>query len=201
MGKLALTDISEKEGNKIIDSDLENYGEISSKILGLLGATHRATVNFNREIAAGTEVGYNYSAGKLLDLSLFGQDFPRLHTYNEANDKVESLNTGEFSTVNVGLLSGTKQGFISMVTSEPCSQLQIVRPTGGVLLPGLLELSTLHVYYAYIRQGVQTDPVNSFTFGNDTTYEFSYKLPMVGANQGTVVYTLLSTPLRQHGNH
>lgn len=194
LGKLALTDISEKEGNKIIDSDLENYGEISSKILGLLGATHRATVNFNREIAAGTEVGYNYSAGKLLDLSLFGQDFPRLHTYNEANDKVESLNTGEFSTVNVGLLSGTKQGFISMVTSEPCSQLQIVRPTGGVLLPGLLELSTLHVYYAYIRQGVQTDPVNSFTFGNDTTYEFSYKLPMVGANQGTVVYTLLSTP-------
>lgn len=191
-GLAKMTDIVGNSEKYIVDKDIEsNFGDINSGALGV-AASHRATVNFNREIPAGTEVGYRYTAGELLGLAVLnGNKGPALYTYNEKNKEVERYVTKD-GVVNVGLLQGAKNATISMVTTEPCCQLMIVRPSKGVLIPGLLDISTLHVYYAYIRNKVITDPANYFTFGNDTTYNQAYQLPE--PEKGTVQYVLLSQP-------
>lgn len=189
--RITFTDISKDNAAKIVDADLTNYGDINSGVLGLIAASNRATVNFKRNIPAGTEIGYNYSAGEALNLSLFGKQFPRLTTYNSSNSQVEELKTGG-SLLKVGLLNNAKNAYISMVTTKDCSQLRIVRPTKGILLPGLLDLSAIHVYYAYVREPVKTDPVNYFTFGNDITFNYAYRLPK--AEVGNVEYYVLSYP-------
>lgn len=185
------TDISDKEALKIVDDNAGNYAVISAGVLGLIAESDRATVNFKRTIPAGTEIGYTYSAGELLNLSLFSKQYPSLTTFNETNREVEELKSAN-SLLSVGLGNNAKHAYISMVTEKECSQLRIIRPKKGVLLPGLLDISTMNVYYAYAREAVKTDPANYFTFGSDTTYNYTYRLPK--PETGNVQYYVLSSP-------
>lgn len=189
--KYSFTDITKNNANKIVDSDItDNYGDINSGVLGIIAASHRATVNFNKLIPAGTEIGVNYSGGSVLNVDLLKDGkHPHLTTYDANNDKVEEMRLG-ISVLRVGLLTSAKHAFINMRTTKPCSQLKIVRPTGGLL--GLLDITNLHVYYAYIREAVKTDPANYFTFGDDSTYNYVYTLPK--PQEGTVEYVLLAQP-------
>ncbi len=189
--KYSFTDITENNANKIVDSDItDNYGDINSGVLGIIAASHRATVNFNKPIPAGTEIGVNYSGGSVLNVDLLKDGkHPHLTTYDANNKEVEEMRLG-ISVLRVGLLTSAKHAFINMRTTKPCSQLKIVRPTGGLL--GLLDITNLHVYYAYIREAVKTDPANYFTFGDDSTYNYVYTLPK--PQEGTVEYVLLAQP-------
>ena len=189
--KYSFTDITENNANKIVDSDItDNYGDINSGVLGIIAASHRATVNFNKLIPAGTEIGVNYSGGSVLNVDLLKNGkHPHLTTYDANNKEVEEMRLG-ISVLRVGLLTSAKHAFINMRTTKPCSQLKIVRPTGGLL--GLLDITNLHVYYAYIREAVKTDPANYFTFGDDSTYNYVYTLPK--PQEGTVEYVLLAQP-------
>lgn len=189
--KYSFTDITENNANKIVDSDItDNYGDINSGVLGIIAASHRATVNFNKLIPAGTEIGVNYSGGSVLNVDLLKDGkHPHLTTYDANNKEVEEMRLG-ISVLRVGLLTSAKHAFINMRTTKPCSQLKIVRPTGGLL--GLLDITNLHVYYAYIREAVKTDPANYFTFGDDSTYNYVYTLPK--PQEGTVEYVLLAQP-------
>lgn len=194
--KYSFTDITENNANKIVDSDItDNYGDINSGVLGIIAASHRATVNFNKLIPAGTEIGVNYSGGSVLNVDLLKDGkHPHLTTY-DANKEVEEMRLG-ISVLRVGLLTSAKHAFINMRTTKPCSQLKIVRPTGGLL--GLLDITNLHVYYAYIREAVKTDPANYFTFGDDSTYNYVYTLPK--PQEGTVEYVLLAQPYGSDAN-
>lgn len=189
--KYSFTDITENNANKIVDSDItDNYGDINSGVLDIIAASHRATVNFNKLIPAGTEIGVNYSGGSVLNVDLLKDGkHPHLTTYDANNKEVEEMRLG-ISVLRVGLLTSAKHAFINMRTTKPCSQLKIVRPTGGLL--GLLDITNLHVYYAYIREAVKTDPANYFTFGDDSTYNYVYTLPK--PQEGTVEYVLLAQP-------
>ena len=60
-----------------------------------------------------------------------------------------------------------------MVTTEECSQIEFKHPAS------LANFGGMKVYYAYIREGVDLDPANYFTFGDDVTYNYSYRLPTV----------------------
>lgn len=194
-GLTHLTDLSKKEASHLIDNDTTNFADFNEGLLN----KDRATINFNREIPTGTEVGIYYSGGELLGLGLLSSQYPFLTTLNQDNKKVDELNPRK-SVLHVGLLNGVNHGNINLITTKPCQQVMIERPSSlisslpilGDILGGLLELKTLHVYYAYIREAVKTDPANYFTFGDDSTYNYVYTLPK--PQEGTVEYVLLAQP-------
>ena len=77
-----------------------------------------------------------------------------------------------------------------MDLTKPCDKIKI-KVTSG-LLNGGLDVGVANYYYGYVCEPVKLDPANEFTFGSDTTYSNSYRLPAV--EQGSVQYLVLSSP-------
>lgn len=146
----------------------------------------KATVNFRRSIPVGTEIGFHYSAGEVLSISVLGKNSPTLTSFDSKNKKVEQTTPGS-GLLGIGLLKGSKDAYISMLTKEECTQIQFMHPAKVVDLGGM------NVYYAYVREPVKLDPTNYFAISSeDETNSSTYKLktPTVG----TVQYEIISSP-------
>lgn len=128
---------------------------------------------------------FSYSTNKILGLDLFGQASPTLTSYDANNKEVEE-STPATSLLSLSLIGFSGQTLTNMVTTQECSQIEFTHPAG------LLNLGGMNVYYAYVREGVRLDPSNYFTFGDDVTYNYSYRLPET--TEGNVTYTILSEP-------
>lgn len=175
----SLTNVADAE--YLVDADTTNSAPFTSELY----ATSKATVNFNRSIPIGTEIGFCYKTVKVASLDLLGQNAPTLRTLNNNNKEMEE-STPASSVLGVSLIGVSGKCFTNIVTTKECTQIQFQHPRT------LLDLGGANVYYAYIREAVKLDPANYFTFGNDTTYKYSYKLPTV--SEGSVNYYLLSRP-------
>lgn len=156
-----------------VDDDYTNCASYKM-VVSALGGT-RYTVNFNKEIPAGYELGVSFSSTELLGANLLGKTAPILRTYGKGiNNPNETLESSEVGTelLGLGLLSGSTKAVTAMVSTEPCWQLQIDSKFGAVNL-----LGSLLVYYAYVRAPISLDPSAYFTFPDDTTYINSCRLP------------------------
>lgn len=174
-----LTNITNAE--YLIDADTTNYAPFTSELL----ATSKATIKLNRTIPIGTEVGFCYKTVNIATLDVLGQSVPTIRTLDDNNKEVEEAKPSS-QLLGVSLIGVTGKCYTNMVTTQKCTQIQFQHPRK------LLDVGGTNVYYAYVREAVKLDPINYFTFGNDTTYKYSYKLPTV--SKGTVTYNLLSRP-------
>lgn len=91
--------------------------------------------------------------------------------------------------MSLSLIGGGKT-LVCMDLTKPCDKIKI-KVTSG-LLNGGLDVGVANYYYGYVCEPVKLDPANEFTFGSDTTYSNSYRLPAV--EQGSVQYLVLSSP-------
>ena len=168
--------------SNITDSDPTNSAPFTSEI----GFASYAIVNLKKEMPVGSEVGFCYKVGKLIDLGVLGTDNPKLTTYSSNGKKLESSEPAK-SLLGLSLIGGNgKKTFTNIEIKESCSQIEFQHPRK------LLDLGGMSVFYAYVREGVKLDPANEFTFGNDTTYSNSYRLPK--SEKGTVQYQVLYSP-------
>lgn len=167
----------------IINDDPTDSAPFTSQ----LGFQSKATVNFRRSIPVGTEIGFHYSAGEVLSISVLGKNSPTLTSFDSKNKEVEQTTPGS-DLLGIGLLKGSKDAYISMLTKKECTQIQFKHPEK------LIDIGGMNVYYAYVREPVKLDPTNYFAISSkDETYSTSYKLKIPA--EGSVQYMLFDYPL------
>lgn len=174
----------------------------SFNIFNLLSTDVRATVNFNREIPVGTEVGFKYSySNTLLDLGLLGKSGPELYTYTNGVENEEALQsvTPSMSLLNLGVVGSESPAYASMlVEKENTKQLQI-RLSGNILDGGLSHLlgglsgKKFNIYYAYVREPVTVDVSSHFSIDDTEIYKSDYELP-ASSDEGNVYYNMITQP-------
>ena len=158
----------------------------SAPFTSQIGFQSKATVNFKRSIPVGTEIGFHYSVGEVFSISILGGNSPTLTSFDSSNDEVEQTTPGS-ELLGIGLLKGSKDAYISMLTKEECTQIQFKHPIK------LFDIGGMNVYYAYVREPVKLDPTNYFAISSkDETYSTTYKLKT--PTDGTVQYEISSSP-------
>lgn len=165
--------------DKLINEKLTDG--ITFSLLGSLLTDPHMTIDFGKEIPAGSEVGFYVTAGKALELGV-GHSI-RVRTLDEKGDELETYSYTQ--VVELGLLGGGKYIF-SLSTKKPCRKVEIqffgVDVTVGA--------TTVH--YAFLREGTKVDPSSNFSVGNTNVYTPVYRLPV--PKEGSVTYELVSQP-------
>ena len=133
--------------DNIVDDRIDNSAPFTSE----LGGASFATVNFHKTIPAGTEIGFRYSSVSLASISALGENAPTISTYNDDDTEIES-STPNKNLLGIGLIQNTKDAYISIQTTKPCTQVRFTHPSE------LLNLGGMNVYYAYVREPVKLDP-------------------------------------------
>lgn len=175
-----LTNVIDAEN--ITNKDSTDSAPFTSQV----GFRSKATVNFNRTIPAETEIGYCYSEKNLIGIGILGSDSPTITSFDDENHEIEQT-TPEAKLLGIGLLKGSTNAYVSMLTSEECTQIQFMHPAKFVDIGGM------NVYYAYVREPVKLDPTNYFAISSkDETYSTTYKLKT--PTDGTVQYEIISSP-------
>lgn len=175
-----LTNVIDAEN--ITNKDSTDSAPFTSQV----GFRSKATVNFNRTIPAETEIGYCYSEKNLIGIGILGSDSPTITSFDDENREIEQT-TPEAKLLGIGLLKGSTNAYVSMLTSEECTQIQFMHPAK------LVNAGGMNVYYAYVREPVKLDPTNYFAISSkDETYSTTYKLKT--PTDGTVQYEISSSP-------
>lgn len=183
-------------GSPIINEELTNVIDAenitnkdstdSAPFTSQVGFRSKATVNFNRTIPAETEIGYCYSEKNLIGIGILGSDSPTITSFDDKNHEIEQT-TPEAKLLGIGLLKGSTNAYVSMLTSEECTQIQFMHPAK------LVNVGGMNVYYAYVREPVKLDPTNYFSISSeDETYSTTYQLKT--PTDGTVQYEISSSP-------
>lgn len=165
--------------NSLVDDNINNGPE-----LGLIGGVFgglTCRVNFNKEIAAGSEVGYYTTGGGLASLKLGSTTLKAL---DSSGNEVQKTN--ESNGIGVSALAGGAQEISMKLNESNAYKLELDLP-GGL---NIFAITTIH--YAYSRDPVKVDVSSHFTLGNDTISADYYDLPTV--SEGTVNYFPVSAP-------
>ena len=149
----------------IVDNDLSNYAYYGT-LSGLLGDP-RATVDFGKDIPAGSEVGFVISQVDILNLSALCNI--KLETYDAEDHLVDKATFG--SVLDLSLVKVGNKTRVSMITTKPCRQLYIA------FLGLEVKLGGTEVFYAYARDAVKVDISSRFAASNVTISATSYTLP------------------------
>ena len=182
----------ESTSRYVVDDNPTNYAR-SSLIGGLFKDSH-ISVNFNKEIPSGAQVGFYYSTSKVLGLDLIGQAGARIYALNENGTFPEDGDKAEpgKSLLGVSLIGGTDKTFVCMDLTKPCYGVKAEIPSG--LFDGGLDIGVSRYYYAFVREPVKLDPTNYFSISSkDETYSTTYKLKIPA--EGSVQYMLFDYPL------
>lgn len=164
--------------NKLIDSDIENGIEIGT--LSNLFQPHM-TIDFGREIPAGSEVGWYVTSGSVLNLGAGAS--VKVTTFDESGNELDSYSYTKI--VGLGLLGGGKTIF-SLTTKSPCRRIKL--GFYGVTV----DLGAKVVHYAFVREKTEPDASSYFSAADATVYNPNYKFAVPLA--GSVKYSLVSQP-------
>lgn len=164
----------------LVDADIENSMPIGA---GLSVGVYYATVNLNKEVPVGYEIGFYTSAFDLLNLSL-GGGF-KISTYDSTGAEVESYSVN--SLLGLSLIKGSTASLMSMVTTKPCTQVRI---TYSAVLG--LNLGATKVYYAYVREPATVDISSYYSLSNAKTALSYYQFHT--PKEGNVSFSLVSQP-------
>lgn len=148
------------------------------------------TVDFGREIEAGSEVGFVVSGGSLLTVGADATIIVR--TYNgEENDPENYTEQYTYTEIlSLGLLGGGKTKY-SIKTTKPCRRVYLSLAGLQLNIFG----STV-INYAFVREPDKIDASSLFTLSGATVYTPSYRFADVPDEVkesvgGSVEYTLL----------
>lgn len=187
---------------KIVDYEIDNSLKLSTgSLLGLGGSDQYITVNFQKEIPAGYEVGFLYSIdSSILGLNLLGASGPELYTYDSNGEETGSQGA-KTSLLSLDLLNSNKDQMRAGYTLEkPSSQVKIKATDGFFKLIGKLPIlgdllggkKSIYVYYAYVREPVTVDVSSYFSIDDTEIYKSDYELP--ASSDGSVIYNMISQP-------
>lgn len=165
--------------NKLLDADLSN-GFVTDLLSELFSAVY-ITINMNKTVPAGSEIGFYMSSGSLLDIGLFSG--VKLTTFDEKGEQMEEATT--MSVANVKLASGGMRK-VSMVTTMPCSQVKIN------LVGVNIKLGVTTIHYAYVKDPVKADPSSVFSLKDVTITGNAYTLS--APKDGNTKWTIKSYP-------
>jgi|GEM_PF-6335213 len=149
-----------KDEENIVDNNIGNSASFTS----FLWNAPYVTVNFQKTIPAGTEIGFRYSSKKLASISVLGENAPTISTYNDKNEEIEISTPGE-KLLGIGVIQNTQDAYISIQTTEECTQARFTCPRKLLDL-----LGGMKVYYAYVREPVKLDPVCPLTLTGGITH-------------------------------
>lgn len=169
--------------NGLIDDDLTNGCGT------FLVDAGNVTVDFGREIEAGSEVGFVVSGGSLLNVGVDATIIVR--TYNgEENDPGNYTEQYTYTEIlSLGLLGGGKTKY-SIKTTKPCRRVYL--SLAGLQLD---ILGSTVINYAFVREPDKIDASSLFTLSGATVYTPSYRFADVPDEVGgSVEYTLLDRP-------
>lgn len=187
----------ENSANSLIDDRTDN-GCTIELIMGIIGSISggiHATVDFGREIEAGSEVGFVVTTGGLLELG--GKKSVIIRTYNGEEDDPENYTEQYTYTemLSLGLLGGGRTKY-SIKTTQPCRRVYL--NFAGF---DLKVLSATTINYAFVREPDKIDASSLFTLSGATVYTPSYRFADVpdeveGSVKGSVEYKLLGGPCK-----
>lgn len=183
----------ENSANSLIDDRTDN-GCTIELIMGIIGSISggiHATVDFGREIEAGSEVGFVVTTGGLLELG--GGKSVIIRTYNGEEDDPENYTEQYTYTemLSLGLLGGGRTKY-SIKTTQPCRRVYLNFAGLDVKL-----LSATVINYAFVREPDKIDASSLFTLSGATVYTPSYRFADVPDEvDGSVEYTLLDGPYK-----
>ena len=178
----------ENSANSLIDNRTDN-GCTVGLIMGIIGSISggiHATVDFGREIEAGSEVGFVVTTGGLLELG--GKKSVIIRTYNGEVDDPENYTEQYKYTemLSLGLLGGGRTKY-SIKTTQPCRRVYLNFAGFDLKL-----LSATTINYAFVREPDKIDASSLFTLSGATVYTPSYRFADVPDEVGgSVVYKLL----------
>ena len=182
----------ENSANSLIDDRTDN-GCAIEVIMGVIGSISggiHATVDFGREIEAGSEVGFVVTTGGLLELG--GGKSVIIRTYNGEEDDPEKYTEQYTYTkmLSLGLLGGGRTKY-SIKTTQPCRRVYLNFAGLDVKL-----LSATVINYAFVREPDKIDASSLFTLSGATVYTPSYRFADIPDEVkesvgGSVEYTLL----------
>lgn len=185
---------------KIVDYEINNSLKLSTGSL-LGGSDQYITVNFQKEIPAGYEVGFLYSIdSSILGLNLLGASGPELYTYDSNGDETGSQGA-KTSLLSLDLLNSNKGQMRAGYTLEkPSSQVKIKATDGFFNIIGKLPIlgdllggkKSIYVYYAYVREPVTVDVSSYFSIDDTEIYKSDYELP--ASSDGSVNYYMITQP-------
>ena len=187
----------ENSANSLIDDRTDN-GCTIELIMGVIGSISggiHATVDFGREIEAGSEVGFVVTTGGLLNLG--ADKTVVIRTYNGEEDDPENYTEQYTYTemLSLGLLGGGRTKY-SIKTTQPCRRVYLNFAGLDVKL-----LSATTINYAFVREPDKIDASSLFTLSGATVYTPSYRFADVpdeveGSVKGSVEYKLLGGPCK-----
>lgn len=168
---------------KLVDNNLDNGVAVGGFLIDLFQP--RVTVDFGKEIPAGSEVGFYITQGSFLNLDIAGAT--RLSAYdangNETNDSYHEVNVG-----NLGVAKGGDMYF-GMKLSEPCHRIKI--EFDGVSV----DLGATEAHYAYVREPITVDPSSYFDLADATVYTPTYRFADVDETKGKITkFIILDQP-------
>lgn len=146
------------------------------------------TVDFGREIEAGSEVGFVVSGGSLLTVGAGATIIVR--TYNGEKNNPENYTEQYTYTeiLSLGLLGGGKTKY-SIKTTKPCQRVYLSLAGLQANLFG----STV-INYAFVREPDKIDASSLFTLSGATVYTPSYRFADIPEKVGSVEFKLLEPP-------
>ena len=168
--------------NGLIDDDLTNGCGT------FLVDAGNVTVDFGREIEAGSEVGFVVSGGSLLNVGADATIIVR--TYNgEENDPGNYTEQYTYTEIlSLGLLGGGKTKY-SIKTTKPCRRVYL--SLAGLQLN---VLGSTVINYAFVREPDKIDASSLFTLSGATVYTPSYRFADIPEEVGSVEFKLLESP-------
>lgn len=177
----------ENSANSLIDDKTDNGCtiELFMGIIGSISGGIHATVDFGREIEAGSEVGFVVTTGGLLELG--GKKSVIIRTYNGEDDDPENYTEQYKYTemLSLGLLGGGRTKY-SIKTTQPCRRVYLNFAGFDLKL-----LSATTINYAFVREPDKIDASSLFTLSGATVYTPSYRFADIPKEVGSVEYTLL----------
>ena len=185
---------------QLVDSDPNNGPviELLGGLLNGLGGGFRTTINFGEPIPAGSEVGFVYSTGNLLNLGV-GNTI-KMSTYNEdpdngafhkADPPIEEYTVG--SVLGASLIGGGK-GANSFVATKSFQNIHL-------FIIGLnVKLGAIQYHYAYTRAKTDIDVTSYFNFPESMTVTTS-GCQIVQPEQGTLTVQITDQPSQANASY
>lgn len=152
---------------------------------------HKTTLDYGKDIQAGTEIGYIYTEGSIANLSVLPT--LTLTPYDADGNAIETDQYKQTGLLGLGLIGGG-QGTYSVLLSKDARKLKF-----SYEVPLGLSLGTSKLMRAYTRKATLVDPTSYFTAPETVTtsassYYFMEPLKNLSGQGGTLTAMLKDNP-------
>lgn len=176
---LDLFDAYKNAVKEVVNNDLTDG--FSFGLVGGLLNDPTITVNLNKEVTVGSEIGFHTTSIDVLSINLGGGI--ELTTLDGNGSVVETTEIKSLLGISAVAGGGSQ---ISMVTTKPCSQVKI--KFKGVNI----SISKTTINYAFVRDPIEVDASSYFSLSDVTISGNSYSLSSPAG--GNTEWVVLSSP-------